>query len=111
MPAVVGKSSNGQVASTEARLFALNADALNRVVGSLFTKALTLAVRLTGSESRVVARYRPVELRPVLELEPQLTMRASRLRNELSLGPITDEAYRSEEHTSELQSLMRISYA
>src|SRR3546814_450730 len=50
MPAVVGKSSNGQVASTEARLFALNADALNRVVGSLFTKALTLAVRLTGSE-------------------------------------------------------------
>src|SRR3546814_2164025 len=93
MPSVVGQSSNGQVASTEARLFALNADALNRVVGSLFTKALTLAVRLTGSESRVVARYRPVELRPVLELEPPLTMRASRLRNEISLGPITDEEY------------------
>lgn len=96
MPAVVGKSSNGQVASTEARLFALNADALNRVVGSLFTKALTLAIRLAGSQSRVVVRYRPVELRPVLELEPQLTMRASRLRNELSLGTITDDEYHLE---------------
>ena len=96
MPAVVGKSSNGQVASTEARLFALNADALNRVVGSLLTKALTLAIRLAGSQSRVVVRYRPVELRPVLELEPQLTMRASRLRNELSLGTITDDEYHLE---------------
>src|SRR3546814_1071998 len=29
----------------------------------------------------------------------------------LSAGPIPDGAFRSEEHTSELQSLMRISYA
>src|SRR5690606_5530691 len=91
MPAVVGKSSSGMVASTEARLFALSADALNRVVASLLSKALTLAVRLAGSESRVAATYRSVELRPVLELEPQFTMRASRLRNELSLGTITDD--------------------
>ncbi|WOF44353.1 hypothetical protein KNJ79_05320 [Sphingopyxis indica] len=96
MPAVVGKSSNGQVASTEARLFALGADALNRSIAALFSKTLTFAVRLAGSESRVAARFRPVELRPVLELEPQLTMRASRLRNELSLGTITDEEYHLE---------------
>lgn len=96
MPAVVGKSSNGMVASTEARLFALSADALNRVIGSILTKVLTLAIRLAGSESRAVASYRPVELRPALELEPQFTMRASRLRNELSLGTITDDQYHLE---------------
>lgn len=93
MPAVVGKSSNGQVASTEARLFALSADALNRIVGSLLSKTLTFAVRLAGSEGRVEAAFRPIELRPILELEPQLTMRASRLRQDLSLGTISDEEY------------------
>lgn len=93
MPAVVGKSDNGQVASTEARLFALNADALNRSVADIFSKALTLAARLTGYAGRVVAYFPPVELRPELELEPQLTMRSSRLKEDLSLGLITDGEY------------------
>jgi hypothetical protein len=93
MPAVVGKSDAGGVASTEARLFALSADALNRTVAAILTKALTLAVRLAGFDGRVSAQYLPVELRPVLELEPQLTMKGSRLRQELSLGTITDEEY------------------
>lgn len=93
MPAVVGKSDNGQVASTEARLFALNADALNRSVAAIFSKALTLAARLSGYAGRIVAYYPPVELRPQLELEPQMTMRASRLKEDLSLGLITDSEY------------------
>ena len=93
MPAVVGKGSNGQVASTEARLFALNADALNRSIASLFTKAFTLAARLAGYPGRVVVEFPPVELRPDLELEPQRTMRATRLKTDLSLGIISDDEY------------------
>lgn len=93
MPAVVGKSSNLQTASTEARLFAMSADALNRIVADTFSQALTLAARLSGYQGRIEARYRSVEMRPVLELEPQLTMRGARLREELSLGTITDIEY------------------
>jgi hypothetical protein len=93
MPAVVGKSDNGQVASTEARLFALNADALNRVVADLLSKALTLAARLSGYAGRIEVYFPPVELRPDLELEPQRLMRASRLKEDLSLGIINDDEY------------------
>lgn len=93
MPAVVGKGANLQTASTEARLFAMSADALNRIVADVFSQALTLAARLTGYQGRIEARFRPVEMRPVLELEPQLTMRGARLREELSLGTITDIEY------------------
>lgn len=93
MPAVVGKANNGMVASTEARLFALSADALNRTVAGVLSKALSLAVRLTGYAGRVEAWFPPVELRPDLELEPQKTMRASRLKADLSLGLISDNEY------------------
>jgi len=93
MPAVVGRANNGQVASTEARLFALNADSLNRSVAALFTKALTLAARLAGFAGRIEVMFPPVELRPLTELEPQLTMRSARLKQDLSLGLITDIEY------------------
>lgn len=93
MPAVVGKSDNGQVASTEARLFALSADALNRSVADVLSKSLTFAARLSGYQGRIVLVFPPVELRPTLELEPQHTMKASRLKEDLSLGIITDAEY------------------
>jgi len=93
MPAVVGKSNNGQVASTEARLFALSADALNRVVAGIFSKSMTLAARLGGYPGRIEVVFEPVELRPQLELEPQKTMRSSRLKQDLSLGLISDIEY------------------
>lgn len=96
MPSVVGKGNNGQVASTEARLFALNADALNRTVAGLLSKALTLGVRMAGYAGRVEVYFPPVELRPQLELEPQKTMRSSRLKTDLSLGIIKDIEYTME---------------
>lgn len=96
MPSVVGKGSNGQVASTEARLFALSADALNRAVAGAFTQALTLGVRLAGYAGRVEVVFPPVELRPQMELEPQKTMRSSRLKQDLSLGLISDIEYSME---------------
>ena len=96
MPAVIGKSSNATTASTEARLFALSADALNRAVAGPLSSALSLGARLTGYQGRVEVKFRSVELRPVLELEPQLTMRAARLKDDLSLGVITDAEYHME---------------
>lgn len=96
MPAVVGRSSNATTASTEARLFAMTADSLNRSIASILSKSLTFGVRLAGYPGRVEARFTPIEMRPVLELEPHLTMRGARLRQELSLGTITDIEYHME---------------
>lgn len=96
MPAVVGKADGGQVAGTEARLFALGADSMNRAVADIFTKALTLAARLAGYTGRVEARFNPVELRPVLELEPQKVMKSARLKQDLSAGLISDLEYHME---------------
>lgn len=93
MPAVVGKNNNATTASVEARLFAMSADALNQTVAALFSKLLSFGVRLAGYPGRIEVRFLPIELRPTLELEPQLTMRGARLRQELSLGLITDIEY------------------
>lgn len=93
MPAVIGKSSNGQVASTEARLFALNCDALNRVVADVWSQALTLGVRIAGFQGRVSFEFEPVELRPILELEPQKTMKQSRWEQALSRGYCSDDEF------------------
>lgn len=93
MPAVVGRASSLNTASTEARLFALSADALNKSACSFLSKVITLAARLGGYAGKITIYTPPVELRPQLELEPQLTMRASRLKQELSLGIITDDEY------------------
>lgn len=93
MPAVIGKASNATTASTEARLFALSADALNRATAGPLSAALTFGARMAGYQGRIEVKFRPVELRPTLELEPQLTMRAARLKDDLSLGIITDAEY------------------
>ncbi|WP_037500712.1 hypothetical protein [Sphingomonas jaspsi] len=96
MPAVIGKADGGQVAGTEARLFALGADSMNRAVAGVLTQSLTLAARLAGYQGRIEARFRPVELRPELELEPQKVMKSSRLKQDLSAGLITDDEYHME---------------
>lgn len=96
MPAVVGKSSNGQTSSTESRLFAMGTDSLNRSVADLLTKSLTFAARLSGYQGHIVVAFPEVELRPVMELEPQKTMKAARLKEDLSLGLITDDEYHIE---------------
>ena len=99
MPAVLGKGNGtGQTASVEARLFALNCDALNKVLADIWSQALTLAARLAGFQGRVEFVFEPVELRPVLELEPQKTMKQSRLLDALSYGLVTDDEYHIDVH-------------
>jgi len=93
MPSVVGKGTNGDTASAESRLFAMNCDSLNETVASIISEALTLAARIAGFQGHVECYFTPIELRPVLELEPHLTMKRSRLAQDLSLGLISDAKY------------------
>lgn len=96
MPSVVGRGGDGTTASTESRLFALSCDSLNASIASGLSSALTLAARIAGYQGHIEVKFTPIELRPTLELEPQLTMRASRLKQDLSLGVITDLEYHME---------------
>jgi hypothetical protein len=93
MPSVVGKGTNANVASTETRLFAMNCDSLNGSIAAPLSEAFTLAARIAGYQGRLEVYFPPVELRPVMELEPHLTMKSSRLKQDLSLGLITDVEY------------------
>lgn len=93
MPSVVGKGSNGNVASAESRLFAMNCDSLNKIAAVPLQAALTLGARLAGFQGAIKVGFTPVELRPTMELEAQLTMKQARLQKDLSLGLISDHEY------------------
>jgi len=98
MATILGRGESGvNTASVEARIFSMHAEALNKPIADLLSQMLTMALRVVAqSESRVECRFRPVELRPQTELEPQLTMRAARLKEDLSLGVISDDEYHLE---------------
>ncbi len=94
MATVLGRGESGvNTATVEATLFALNAGSLNKPIGELLSALLTQALRLQGSESRVVVEYPQIELRSDYELEAQRNLRANRLRTDLSDGLITDDEY------------------
>lgn len=94
MATIIGRGTSGvNTASVEARIFALNAQALNEPVADFLSQIFTLALRLSGSESYVEVRFQEVELRSDLELQTQLVVKATRLRTDLSDGLITDDEY------------------
>lgn len=94
---ILGRGESGvNTASVEARIFALTAQELNEPIADLLAQIFTMAIRIAGSQSYVHAKFRSVEMRPDLELEPQLTMKASRLKTDLSLGIIDDDEYHLE---------------
>lgn len=94
MATIIGRGTSGvNTATVEARVFSLNAQAINKPIADLLSQAFTLALRLNGSESYVEGSFEDVELRPETELEPQKVMKATRLKTDLSLGIITDEEY------------------
>lgn len=94
MATVLGRGESGvNTATVEANLFAKNADSLNEPIGEILSKILTMALRLQGSESRVMVKFPNIDLRSELELEAQLNLRANRLRQDLSDGIISDDEY------------------
>lgn len=95
---VLGRGESGvNTASVEARIFSMNAEEINEPLAEVWSQMMTMLVRLHGHEQSFVScRFRPVELRPATELEPQLMIRSTRLKQDLSLGIITDDEYHLE---------------
>lgn len=94
MATIIGRGESGvNTATVEARVFSMNAEQLNKPIADILSQILTFALRLQGNESNVVCHFDPVEMRSALELETQLSVRAARLKSDLSLGLISDAEY------------------
>lgn len=94
MATVIGRGTSGvNTGSVEARIAAMNADEVNVPIAELLSDILSMALHVNGYQAFVEVSFAPAELRPDLELEAQRTMRAARLRKDLSDGLITDDEY------------------
>ncbi len=79
-------------ASADILLFMVNANGMIRLkLQEIFSKALTLAIRLLGADVTVEFEFDDIELRPAGELEAYRAMKFERLTNLVSLGWMTDE--------------------
>jgi len=93
MPTILGHgSASANIASAEAMLYMKTADGLVRKkLNELYSRVLTLAVRLYGVDCYVEFAYEDIDLRPKSELEAFKAMKQSRVLELLSLGMISDE--------------------
>lgn len=93
LPSILGHGSGSQnIASSETLLFMKNADgAVQQKLNDIYSRALTLAIRLYGFDVYVEFKYAEIDLRPTSELEAFKTMKQSRLLEQLSLGLISDD--------------------
>jgi len=99
MSTVIGRGTSGvNTASAEVRIAAMNADQLNKPVAEFLSRMFTFLLNVNGVLGFADISFRPAELRPSLELENHRTMLDSRLRQDLSLGLITDDEYHMRVH-------------
>lgn len=91
LPTVLGHGSNSNASSTEATLYLKNANVIRVKLNEIYSRALTIALRLMGVDGYVEFIYEPLDLRPARELEAFKAMEQSRVLELLSIGMITDE--------------------
>jgi len=90
LPSVIGRGESSNAASSEALLFLKSMNAAQIEFNLLFSKVLTLTLRLYGIEGYVKFAFEPVNLRPDIELESFKSIRQSRILEQLSLGLVSD---------------------
>lgn len=93
LPTVLGQANaSANVASAEVLMFVKMVEGgVWGKLNEMWSKVLTLSVRLFGQDVYVEFAFNPVELRPESELESFYSMRQSRVLEQLSLGLISDE--------------------
>ena len=94
MATVIGRGESGvNTGTVEARIFALNAEQINRPLCDVLSQALTLAVRLAGVDAIVEVGFERIEMKSELELEPQSLIQQQRYLTLLSYGLISDDEF------------------
>lgn len=91
LPAVLGRDTSSGSATTSTYLFLKSAAMISGKLSTLYSRMLTLAVRLLGHDAYVKFEYDDLDLRPKTEQEAYKAMEQSRVLDLLSLGFITDE--------------------
>ncbi|MDI1362521.1 hypothetical protein [Methylotenera sp.] len=93
LPSILGHGSGSQnIASSETLLFMKNSQgAVQGKLNDIYSRALTLALRLYGFDVYAEFTYGDIDLRPASELEAFKSMKQSRILDQLSLGLISDE--------------------
>ncbi len=93
-PVILGLASVGSsnIASTQTMLFVKTVESgIILKLNEIFSRMLTLAIRLYGVDAVVEFKFNSVDLRPESELEAFKVMRQSRILELLSLGLMSDE--------------------
>jgi len=93
MPVVLGHDAAGStnIASTQSMLFVKNVEGgVQLKLNEIYSRMLTLAIRLFGIDAVVEFTYDTIDLRPITELEAFRVMRQDRHLKQLSLGMTTD---------------------
>lgn len=93
LPAILGHNTgSSNIASTETLLFMKNVEgSVQLKLNEIYSRVLTLAVRLFGLDCYVEFEYAPINLRPEAELEVFKSQKQSRVLELLSLGLVDDE--------------------
>lgn len=92
LPSILGHGSgSANIASSETLLFMKNCAGVQGKLNEMYSKMLTLALRLFGQDVYVQFAYEPIDLRPDSELEAFKVMKQSRILEQLSLGFLEDD--------------------
>lgn len=91
-PSVLGHGSGSQnVASSESMLFVRYVEGVQTKLNSIFSRVLTLGVRLLGQDVYVQFSFDRVDLRPWSEQSAFRSMQQSIVLEQLSIGMLSDE--------------------
>lgn len=91
---ILGRGESGvNTASVETRVFLKSVEDFNKTLASLWSQALTFALRLTGSSSVVEVSFAKPSFNTEVEDAPNKVINQSILLKDLSLGIITDDEY------------------
>ena len=91
LPVVLGQGGSSNSSSAESMLYIKTADVLRRKLNEVYSRALTVALRLMGVEGFVSFTYDQIDLRPASELAAFRAMETSETLQLLSLGFLSDE--------------------
>jgi len=91
VPVILGHGSNANASSSESLLYIKQANMVRVKLNEIYSRALTIAVRIMGQDAYVEFKYAEIDLRPSSELEAYKTMKQSRILSLLSLGFLPDE--------------------
>lgn len=91
LPVVLGQGGSSNSSSAESMLYIKTADMLRRKLNEVYSRALTVALRLMGVDGFVKFTYDEIDLRPASELAAFRAMETSNTLQLLSLGFLTDE--------------------